>query len=151
MMLPVLMMTLMTSVPQVSQEFSAQILDEKEKIVGHWDYHSYIYQGHEIVLPRESKTKLFYVFDGEGSSELQWSNADDHSFCDRKGVYTYDGKNLQDQVTWVNPENSPSCASDADMQIGRVAVSAARVNGDRLEVDIPVSEEIITYIWYRSK
>lgn len=118
------------------------------EVIGSWKFTRYIYQGNELPAPNPQLTQVL-TFDETGTSRLYYSRADEAGFCERLAVYSYmpTSQTLLQQVVWVNPNNQRGCSMDPDMILGRKTSNRAWVAGDSFYLDMPLSDETITFIW----
>jgi len=128
--------------------FAALLLSLSSLLTGQWQFYKMIYEGQELP-PRDPRLLLRFDFKESGADRLYWTLDEGKTFCERKGRFTYDGEILEDEVTWVNPDNEPTCSSDPDMQPGRKTTSSARVVEGDFRLEIPLGGESLTYVWKR--
>lgn len=117
-------------------------------VFGSWQFYAYIYQGQQVPAPNPSLTQIM-EFSPDGICRLYYKRDDENGFCERKATYRFGKNKLVQEIVWVNPKNQSSCGQDPDMQIGRVTTNKAWVVGDIFYLDIPLSDETITYLWKR--
>lgn len=123
---------------------AAQATDPR--LFGRWQFDSLRYQGQEMPRPNPDLI-LIFEFREDGTDRLSWTRRDETGFCDRTAVYSAADGVLQELVVWVHPGNRGDCAQDPDMQLGRQASVPYRVENGRLELDLPLSDETLTYLW----
>lgn len=129
----------------------AVVLTQPENpLHGEWQYYKYIYRG-KIQFPRDKDTKLNYIFDENGRSTLVWKNEVDKVYCERRGLYFVNGDIIKDEVVWVNPKNTLGCGSDPDMRIGNRSYTKYRIQNGELELDLPLADEFLTYVFKKSE
>ncbi|MGZ3744294.1 MAG: hypothetical protein ACXWRE_16720 [Pseudobdellovibrionaceae bacterium] len=117
-------------------------------IFGSWQFYAYVYEGREIPAPNPFLSQIM-EFTPDGICRLYYKREDENGFCERKATYHFANGELLQKVVWVNPENQSSCGQDPDMQMGRVTTNKARIVKGIFQLDIPLSEETITYLWKR--
>jgi len=122
-------------------------LAEEQTIIGQWFYIAKIYQGIEIPEHPESTLRLHFDFSVDGQSRLYWWHQNEGDFCERIGKYRIEAGNLVDEVTWINPKNSPGCGLDPDMQLGRVTTTAISFRGSELLLHLYIGNEPLIYVW----
>lgn len=120
--------------------------DSSSLLFGKWKFIGYIYQG-KFQDPPNPNLVLTFEFFENGTDLLHWHRINENGFCERRGAYTYDGKNLGDEVIWVNPRNAIECNRDPDMNLGKKEVTPLRNEEDKLFMDLPLSEQTLTYVW----
>lgn len=116
--------------------------------LGRWQFTSYRYRGEERPRPNPALL-LFFEFNENGDDHLWWSHEGDTDHCERRGRFEVADGILEDWVVWVSPDNTVECGGDPDMQNGRRTKTPYRLNGDRLETDLGLGDDIFTYIWER--
>lgn len=119
-----------------------------ESIVGLWFFMNLLYQGQEIPRPNPA-LQIEYQFSEDGTNSLRYHRDGEVGFCERRALYNFGGETLLQEVMWVNPRNASWCAQDPDMQLGRKTQSHVWFKEGRLYLDIPMGEEVISYIWIR--
>ncbi len=112
---------------------------------GKWKYTGFIYKG-QFQAPPNPNLVLTFEFLQDGTDILQWHYLNEEGFCERKGEYSYDGKELTDKIVWVNPKNSIECQRDTDMMAGRTQVTPVKRVDNQLHLDIPLSDDTLIYI-----
>lgn len=117
-------------------------------LFGEWEYYKYIYRG-KIQFPRDKDTKLNYIFAEGGMSTLIWKNEVDNVYCERRGLFYINGDTIKDEVVWVNPKNTMGCGSDPDMRIGNKSFTKFRITNGELELDLPLADEFLIYVFKR--
>lgn len=146
MKLPLLILFFFTTLlflPKAHSFIPAQ--GSESRIWGQWKYIGFIYKG-QFQPPLNPNLVLTFDFLKNGHSILRWSYLNESGFCERKGEYSYDGKNLTDKIFWVNPENSIECQKDPDMTKGRIQITPLRRINDQIHLDITLSDENLIYI-----
>lgn len=114
-------------------------------IWGKWKYVGFIYKG-QFNPPLNPDLILTFEFFKNGQNILRWSYLNEDGFCERKGEYSYDGKNLTDKIIWVNPKNSMECQKDPDMIKGRTQITPLLRVNDQIHLEIALSDENLIYI-----
>lgn len=120
--------------------------DSSSQLWGHWKFIGYIYSGQFQNSPNPNLVLTFDFFE-DGTDILKWYRTNETGFCERKGKYSYDGKKLTDQITWVNPRNSFECWKDPDMVVGKTQVTPLRREGEVLYLDLTLSDDVLIYVW----
>lgn len=115
-------------------------------LAGDWQAIGYYYEDN-FVQPEDPQLTLIFNFNDDGTHRLYWKLKGENSFCERKGLWNQQDDQLFIEVTWVNPENGPSCSADPDMKVGLKTQSAIRFMNDQLWIEIPFSDTYITYVW----
>ena len=116
-------------------------------VVGHWFFYKKVYQGEDMLEPPGATLRLHFEFSAKGESFLYWwhEGAGDH--CARRGQYTFNGGVLFDEIVWVDPKNSPECADDQDMQMGRKTKTPIHFIGDDLAIQFQLDGEPLDMVW----
>ncbi len=122
--------------------------DSSPVIWGKWKFVGYIYGG-VFQDPPNPNLILTFEFLTDGTDLLHWHRSNEQGFCERKGHYAYDGEYLIDQVYWINPDNAFECNHDPDMVLGKKQITPLRRSEERLYMDLPLSEQTLTYVWAR--
>lgn len=115
-------------------------------LFGVWQFTGLRYQGQEIPPPNPDLV-IIYQFDDDGHSRLYWTRKDQSGFCERRGLFVATQTQFLDYISWVNPKNRGDCGQDPDMQLGRSVLNTYRVKDGRFELDLPLSDDVLTYIW----
>lgn len=113
---------------------------------GSWQAIGYYYEG-QFIQPPDAQLILTFDFFADGTHRLFWRIKTESKFCERKGLWRVDGDQLFIEVTWVNPENGPTCSQDPDMQMGLKTQSTVDVKASQLFIEMPFSDSIIIYVW----
>lgn len=116
-----------------------------EPVLGRWLYDGFFYEGHRYPNPNPD-LELEFHFRPDGVSRLYWERADEEGFCERLADYAIEGDLLRQKVTWVNPANASTCASDPDMRPGQQTVVPFEIKGDELWLNIGLSGKDFFYI-----
>jgi hypothetical protein len=127
--------------------FIATTAYAEDSIVGKWTYYKKIYQGKEMPEQPGATLRLQFEFHADGTDSLSWHHEGEHDHCYRRGEYKVEGDMLIDKVVWVDPENSPQCASDPDMQDGKSSRTPIHFENGDLFTKIPLGEEEIFFVW----
>lgn len=104
-------------------------------IVGNWQYDGFFYEGNRYPNPNP-KLVLTFTFNADGSERLYWARSGEKGFCERKGTYLITGDTLEQNATWINPDNDASCAQDPDMQMGQKTKNQFSLGPDGKELNI---------------
>ena len=114
-------------------------------VIGDWKYTSYTYEGQTVSIPHP-ELDLHFTFTKDGISRLSWHPADDGSICERTALFEVRADNeLYQKITWVNPNNDPSCAIDPDMQMGKESVTHYRIEPGKLMFDLELGGKPFIY------
>lgn len=120
--------------------------DSNALLWGKWKFIGYIYEGVFQPPPNPNLILTFEFFE-DGTDVLKWYRINEPGFCERRGRYSFDGEQLTDHIFWVNPKNAFECMRDPDMTPGRTQVTALRREDNELHMDLPLSEQTLTYVW----
>ena len=120
--------------------------ESNSMILGKWKFVGYFYAG-KFQEPPNPNLVLTFEFFENGVDLLHWHRTNEEGLCERKGNYTYDDQKLSDEVVWLNPDNVIECGRDPDMVLGKKLITPLRRKDDRLYMDLPLSEETLTYVW----
>lgn len=123
--------------------------EEPAEIVGNWFYFMKIYKGQEDPQKPDDTLRLHYDLTADGKSRLYWWHEGERDRCERRGSYKMEGDLLVDQTEWVNPENTPDCAKDPDMQPDKLTKTPVSFKDGNLVTRIPLGEEELFYVWKR--
>ena len=118
------------------------------EIVGGWRVYKLIVDGVERP-PFNPDLIIDFEFGPDQRSRLAWHREGESGFCERHGLYSYDGEILRDKITWVNPRNNSDCAADPDMQLGKEIVQPAVIKGGELLTEFPVDDQKLVFVWKR--
>ncbi|MCB9073894.1 MAG: hypothetical protein H6623_09750 [Bdellovibrionaceae bacterium] len=119
---------------------------DADDIIGDWQAVGYYYKD-DYIKPEDPKVILTFSFHDDTTNQLFWKYKDESAFCERHGQWVVQDGILHDIVTWVNPENGPSCSSDPDMQLGQSTFTRFWREGDNLYLQIPLGEDFLVYVW----
>lgn len=119
---------------------------DAHSLFGVWQFTAIRYQGTEMPPPNPNLV-IIYQFDDDGHNRLFWARKDEKGFCERRGLYVATQSEFLDYITWVNPKNRGDCGQDPDMHLGRLVKNTYRVADGRFELDLPLGDETLTYIW----
>ena len=124
--------------------------DNSADIIGQWLYYKVVYKG-QLIDPLDPKLVMTFIFSDDGSNTLAFHRKDEVGFCERRAVWYFDEvrKELQQKVTWANPENRGDCSRDPDFQVGHESYSAFRIDQDQLYLSVPLADETIELVWKR--
>jgi hypothetical protein len=120
------------------------------ELTGLWYFVGHVYRG-EIIPPFNEKLVLTFQFFEDGTNILKWYRIGENGFCERTANYQYDGHYLSQQVVSVNPNNAFECGQDTDMRVGTKSVSPFYPKDGKMYLELPLGEEILVYIWEKSK
>lgn len=120
-----------------------------DKPVGRWAYFMKVYRGQDMPEGPEDTLRLRYELTAEGKSHLYWWHEGEHDHCHRRGSYTIEEEKIHDQTEWVDPENTPECAKDPDMQENRLTKTPFSFRDGNLMLHLQLGEEEIFYVWRR--
>lgn len=112
---------------------------------GGWRYGGLIYEGRRYPKPNSDLEVRFYFTEG-GLARLTWTRRQEGEFCERIARYTLSGEWLNQTVVMVNSSNSPSCARDPDMQLGRSTVNRIASSGHELHLYFQLNGQDLIYI-----
>lgn len=115
-------------------------------LIGIWVYVSLIYQGQPI--PKlNPELKMNYIFYSNQMNEIFYYRENENGYCKRKAEYSIVNDTLKQEVVEVDPGNAFFCGQDTDMQLGNVSYVKFRVVENRMYLDLPLGDEILTYVW----
>ncbi|MGZ3727916.1 MAG: hypothetical protein ACXVCG_01760 [Bdellovibrionota bacterium] len=120
-------------------------------VVGKWQFYKKVYQGQEMPEGPSAPLRMYFEFDASGNSSLYWWHEGDRDHCARKGRYLVNGDLLQDEVTWVDPKNTPECADDMDMQLGRKTKTPFYFRGADLAIRFQIAGEPLDLVWKKTE
>lgn len=115
-------------------------------LLGIWLFTSLIYHGSPMPKPNPNLV-MTINFISDSENILRYARIGEAGFCERKALYVYDGKHLQQQVTWVNPQNNDSCNQDLDMQLNRYTNTDVQLNNNNLLMTLGLGDEVLTFVW----
>lgn len=115
-------------------------------LLGSWIFFKLLYRGEELAPPNPA-LKLIIEFISDDLNRVYYKRDDENGFCERTANYSFNDKILFQKVIWVNPENQMSCGQDPDMQLGKVTANNAYIKDGVFYLEMPLSEETITYMW----
>jgi hypothetical protein len=122
--------------------------DPVEAIYGNWQFHRYIHNGVQNPIPNPQLV-LQYEFLLDGTNRLFWIRKNETGFCERKARFEYDGQFIDQEVTWVNPENARECRQDVDMQLGNINRARLERKEEFLHLHVPFSGDEFIYVFRR--
>ena len=115
-------------------------------IIGGWYLDHIIYQG-EPRPPFNPDLEITFDYWADGVSHLFWFRNNEVGFCERKAIYTYEDCFIKETITWLNPNNSPDCNYDPDMQLGRTTKTYAEIDDEGfLRLHLPFGSEELIYV-----
>lgn len=117
-------------------------------LVGAWIFVAMVHAGQRLP-PRDPALFLSYEFRADGTDELSWTYGAGRESCSRSGRWLDDGRTLRDEVVATDPSNSASCASDLDMQPGRVSFTPYEIRDGELFLRLGLADEELFYVWRR--
>lgn len=118
-------------------------------LVGDWFFYNKYYAGQEMPEPPTATLRMYFHFSAKGESYLHWHHEGEGDHCARRGEYRIDGEYLVEKTTWVDPENTLSCAEDPDMQLGRVTRTHFYFRGDDLAIRFHLAGDPLDLLWKR--
>lgn len=119
------------------------------RLTGTWQYYAYRYRG-SVQPPGDASLILRFQFNTAGIDDLSWTD-DSGTSCERRATYKQLNGEIEDHVSWVNPQNSADCASDPNMQPDVDTQFVYRLVNGHLEIDVDLGAEAITYLWRKTK
>jgi hypothetical protein len=120
-----------------------------EHLIGIWIYTSLIYQGMPYPRP-DANLQMQFVFNSESENQIHYFRKNEPGHCERTAKYVFKDNKLYQKVISVDPSNSPECADDPDMQIGRESESDLEVYENCMYLTLPLGEETLTYVWQKA-
>jgi hypothetical protein len=118
-------------------------------IVGHWLFYMKVYQGQEMPEPPQASLQMHFDFTAAGESTLSWRHTVDTDHCLRKAIYRIVGSVLEEEVVWLDPENTMDCSSDPDMQLGKKSRTPFYFRGNDLAIQFQINGEPLDMVWKR--
>jgi hypothetical protein len=119
-----------------------------DQIQGRWQYDGFFFENHRYPNPNPELV-LTFTFTNDGKSVLSWRRENENSFCEREASYHLVGEHLWQKVTWVNPKNSPDCASDSDMRLGAETDTVISLAEPELSFHFDLNGKAFLYILKR--
>lgn len=118
-------------------------------IIGHWLYYKKIYEGVEYPEGPNATLRLHFIFFENGESHLYWwhEGLDDH--CSRKAKFKVVEDKIEEEIIWVDPNNTADCSYDPDMQMGKKAKIPYFFYGEDFVIRFHIGAEPLDYIWKR--
>ena len=133
----------------VFQIFLAQqVMANAPSVVGSWEFFEIRLDG-KNQPPFNPDLNIQFEFFDDGTDLLRWWRNNEEGFCERRGEYSFNGSQLIDLVTWVNPDNKYDCGLDPDMQLGHQTDTLANLVGEILETHFEVGDHKLDYLWRR--
>jgi hypothetical protein len=117
-------------------------------LIGDWQYDGFFYRDHRYPNPNPDLTVLF-SFNSDHTHRLYWKRADETKFCERRGTWSIRGELLEQEVTWLNPDNDSSCAQDPDMQPHQTTQTRFKVDDHELGFYLNLDDQTFIYILKR--
>lgn len=115
-------------------------------LVGLWMFTHILYHGE--VSPRPNPAlKMTLDFESSGINTLKYYRTGERGTCTRQASYEFDGSQLTQHITSVDPENAYFCDEDPDMQLGKTSRNTTYLKDGKLFLELEMGDEIITYIW----
>ena len=133
--------------PAIGRTFSER---DSSWMVGAWKFSGYIYHN-EFKLPLNPHLILVFQFFADGTNDLAWRRDEEPGFCERKGTFSLDGDFLNEEVTWINPENDVSCSQDPEMVLGRKTNDEIHLVDGKIQLYLSLSGEPFIYVFERTK
>lgn len=113
---------------------------------GQWKLTEMIYHG-ERVPPLNPRLNLFLTFFDNGTDRLFWDRTGESGFCERFAHYEILNNKLHETVFAVSPFNSPDCAQDPDMQMGRETSNVIEINNNEILLHLQLADEELIYVF----
>jgi hypothetical protein len=129
-------------------DYDGAVPTTPNELLGNWLYYRLYYQDH-FQEPLSPELRLTFSFYDNGEDNLQWYRTNQPGTCERRGKFTFDGKNLDDLVIWVSPKNHMSCGSDPDMQLGKHSVTRAEIKDGEFWLYLSLGAEDFVYVFKR--
>ncbi len=120
-----------------------------QEIVGHWFFYKKVFRGSEMPEPPEATLRLHFEFYADGTNKLYWWHEGENDLCTRWGKYQWDGKDLVDEITKVDPKNHPSCSRDPDMQLGKISRTPVWIENGDMKLLLHIGDDDLIYVWKR--
>jgi len=112
---------------------------------GEWVLTGMIYRGAEIP-PLNPNLNLRWSFFSNGTERLYWDRKGEKGFCERFANYQITDTQIHEEVFAVNPLNSPECAKDPDMQVGRRTSSKIEIQEQKILLYLQMGDEELVYV-----
>lgn len=120
-----------------------------EDLLGTWLFYKYFYQGKVVPAPNP-ELFMYLTFNADGTDRLFYHRLNENGGCDRTAKYSWDGQQIFQKTIYVSEKNLIDCTKDPDMQPGREATNRMYILNDELYLEMPLSDDIITFIWKRT-
>lgn len=120
-------------------------------VEGRWRFYKKIYQGNEMPEAPGATLRMFFEYGEAGDSHLYWWHEGESDHCSRRGRYHIEAGHIVEEVTWVDPLNTFSCAQDPDMQLGRRTRTPYYFQGNDLALRFHLGDEPLDLIWRKEK
>ena len=115
------------------------------QLTGGWKYVAYEYDGQTHAV--SSGVDLRFHFESNGKAKIRWHYEDVENFCERLSEFKIVENNwIYQKVTWVNPENHSSCASDPDMKMDKESFTRFKFKAERLLLIMDLGDKQFIYI-----
>jgi hypothetical protein len=122
----------------------------KAEVTGLWEFDGFLYQGHRYARPNPSLHVIFEFATPEILS-LKWYRDDETAFCHRISLYGIEQNKIRQKIIWVDPDNSMSCSSDLDMQLGRESENRIEIVENQINLYLELNGEDFIYILKKMK
>lgn len=119
-------------------------------ILGIWFFSSLVYRDQNLPRPNPDLIMSIHFVDTK-TNTLKYYRKNENGFCERQADYRIEDGLLYQTVVWVHPENADFCAQDPDMVLGTETRTPVEVNETSLKMQLPLGEEVITYVWTRTR
>lgn len=116
-------------------------------VQGQWVFYEKVYQGEVIPEGPSATLRMHFSFSPSGESHLWWWHEGEGDHCSRKGRYVAENGILRDEITWVDPANTPDCSDDLDMQLGRKTATPFYFRGADLALRFQLDNDSLDLIW----
>lgn len=117
-------------------------------LIGLWLFTSIFYQGQPGPIPND-KLKIYYSFQNEFVNEIYYYRTNETGFCRRWANYQATDSVITQTIDRLDPDNSSSCDSDTDMQLGNSSKVHYEIKDEKLHLYMPLGDEEIQYIFER--
>lgn len=117
-------------------------------LLGIWFFTNIIYRGE--LKPRPNPNLIMTIhFEDTTTNSIRYYRENESGFCERKASYEFKSNILKQKVTWVNPENMPSCSADPDMMMGKESSTKLEASDGQLLLHLAIGPEELIYVWER--
>lgn len=118
----------------------------KSYMIGKWQFIGIIFD--DVYQDRPNPNLILtFEFNSDGTDILHWKRVGEDGFCERHGQWSLENGVLEDEVVWVNPNNNDTCASDPDMQLGKISYTPVWVADGKLYTEFPFADKVMIYVW----